>query len=608
MTIGLLILIGIPALIIVLTLVGWTQYIRAEMRHHGHIPVMWRWFSGALPHSVRNEHDRRYRAQYDPSSQHYHIKARLHRAVVRTCFTFGIPLLPIAFLLAAVHGPPYATYILVAIAGALASEVIWRIWKAEKVRKNRITMKHVGRAAAPFANQPVRGRTSQWIRFVDDKRQEIRVDLPKNWNPSEQNRARLKQVVTETVGFHPGSEDDWQLEGKDSHVIFKNRKDAPPHVELADIQRYIDANGEDRVTLGLGRGNEPVSASLKEDSPNFGMSVGAGGGKSQLARLIAAQVLHNGGNVLILDPKQISHAWAKNLPNVRYARTTEEIHKALLWLDYEIKRRSDVANSGHDVEGEVLANVGKRLLVLAEELNEMTQRLRIYWGENRGPKDPKKSPAISALESALFMGRQLKTNTVAVAQMMTALAAGSGAARENMGVRILGRYTRNNWRMLVPEFDMPGRSMRPGRMMVVTHKVTECQVAFLTGAEARELATSGMISEFPRDPVNDPEPVAPVEGEVIEGEIVDSENPALTSGDNNLKVDLEIKPRQKVTLSEAAGKCVQRTLKALQMSRDRDPEFPEHCGVRWNVQGRPKEYWADEIIAWDQKRRGNQNV
>ena len=610
MTIGLLILIGIPALIIILTLVGWAQYVHAQMKRHGHIPVLWRWFSGGLPHSVRNEQDRRYRAMYDPSSQHYHIKARMHRALVRTCSTFLPFVLPPAILLHVA----LAWYLVFVFGGALIGEAMWKGYRAEKVRHNRRTIRHVGRAAAPFANQPVRGRTSQWIRFVDKegkpdkegKRQRIRVDLPKNWNPSQQNRDRLKQVVFETVGFHPGSEADFKLEGDDNYVIFTNRQAPPDRVELTDIAQYVDKNGPDKITLGLGRGNDPVDVSLKEDSPHIGMSVGSGGGKSQLARLAAAQVLHNGGNVLFLDPKRISHAWARDLPNVRYARTTKEIHDALMWLDFEVNRRTNVADVGANVEGEVLANVGPRLLVVAEELNELTQRLRTYWNDNRPAKGVKKSPAITALESALFMGRQVKINIIAVAQMMTALAAGSGAARENMGVRILGRYTKNNWRMLVPEFDMPGRSMRPGRMQVVTEKIREVQVAFITGMEAHDFALSGRVTAFPEDLVNVPEPVKPTTGEpdAIEGEIVEETIiPALDSHDPHPSSADEDDPRtKKVTLIEAAP-CIGRSVKSLENAKYRDKTFPKSIGKR-DAQGYPREYWLSDIIEWNKRRRG----
>jgi hypothetical protein len=329
---------------------------------------------------------------------------------------------------------------------------------------------------------------------------------------------------------------------------------------------------------------------MAEDSPHFGLSIAAGGGKSQLARLAAAQVLHNGGIVLILDVKRLSHTWARDLPNVRYARDVTEIHDALLWLNYEINRRTKVADVGVDVEGEVHANVGPRLLVIAEEMNEGMARLRRFWAEVRTKIQPRKSPAIEALEAALFMGRQVRINMFAVAQMMTALAAGSGAARENMGIRILGRYTRNAWRMLVPEFDMPPRSMKPGRVQVVTSKIQECQVAYLSGTEARELAVSGTVTPFPMYmpdglEANDLVPVsAAITGEIVSGGETEEAN-------------------ETVTLAEAVRLCPGKTLKSLRDYRDRslkhgDGKFPASVGRRGNGPKAPHLYRISDIKRW----------
>jgi hypothetical protein len=303
----------------------------------------------------------------------------------------------------------------------------------------------------------------------------------------------VSAIIRDVVGMDGDPVLSFNLQGDNSYAEMKAASMPPDKVVLQDILPAIEASNQDSLVLGLGRGNEVIRVSVAEDSPHFGLSIAAGGGKSQLARLAAAQILHNGGIVLILDIKRLSHTWARDLPNVRYARTIEEIHDALIWLDYEINRRTKVADVGVDLDGEVHANVGPRILVIAEEMNEGMARLRRYWSETRTRLQPKKSPAIEALEEALFMGRQVRVNMFAVAQMMTALAAGSGAARENMGIRILGRYTRNAWRMLVPEHDMPPRSMKPGRVQIVTSKVQECQVAFLSGSEARELAINGKL-------------------------------------------------------------------------------------------------------------------
>ena len=88
--------------------------------------------------------------------------------------------------------------------------------------------------------------------------------------------------------------------------------------------------------------------------------MGSGAGKSVTARFFGAQMLYLGAILLILDPKRISHMWARGLPNVAYARDDEELHNALLWLAAEADRRNRVADMAADIEGRVNANVGPR--------------------------------------------------------------------------------------------------------------------------------------------------------------------------------------------------------------------------------------------------------
>jgi hypothetical protein len=131
---------------------------------------------------------------------------------------------------------------------------------------------------------------------------------------------------------------------------------------------------------------------------------------------------------------------------------------------------------------------GPRTLVIAEELNATIAQIRAWWDEVREKGQPKIPPAVRAFRELLFMGRSAKINVLAIAQMLTALTTGGPESRENFGIRCLARYTRNNWQMLVPEAAMPRASRTLGRWQVVVRGVaTECQVCYLTTAEARLL-------------------------------------------------------------------------------------------------------------------------
>lgn len=596
MIIVILIAMGTTVLAVATAAQSW----KAHVTRYGHLPVIVRWFSGRQRHGLEGD-DRRHDDRYDPLSKHYHPAERWSRGVQRTSLVFCIPLLTLFYL---TGSPKIGFYGFVFFGVVVLNQVgrmtirgrlDWRHpgWgvfrKPTLIKETRVAyvrkppssqVKPLHRKLAPIVGMPQSVAPGQWIRTVGKRG--VEVVLPKNWNGSEADRNRIVTTVKETMGMHMDTRPEWRLGANQSSVIVRDQPPPPMHVSLKDIKDEIEKAGQDRLVLGLGRGSEPVAASLSDDSPHFGLSIGAGGGKSQIARMAAAQILHNGGIVMILDIKRISHAWARDLPNVRYARTVEEIHEALVWLALEIDRRTKVADVGMDVEGEVLANVGPRMLVICEELNETMARLRSLWAEKRTKKQPKKSPAIAALEGALFMGRQIRINMLAVAQMMTALAAGSGAARENMGVRILGRYTKNNWKMLVPEWDMPVRSLKPGRVQVVTSELRECQVAFFTGAEARKLALDGKVTPWP--------------AHVFDSVVPHDQIPILLGPAREIN-DLE---DEEVTLQEAIDKgFTSRSMKALQNARTRDPRFPDSIGQRLNQHGRPRTYSSRAIVRWN---------
>jgi len=292
-----------------------------------------------------------------------------------------------------------------------------------------------------------------------------------------------------------------------------------------------------------------------------------GAGKSVTGRLIAAQALYRGDIVVILDIKWLSHSWAVDLPNVIYARTVEEIHEACLWLSKEVARRNEVASGSDDRDGIVHANVGPRIVVITEELNVTQNRLRKYWNDIRTTSQPKRSPASEALDELMFMGRQVRINVVAVAQRLSSAAvAGTGLAdsRENMGTRMMGgRYTASTWKMLCPDLPMPPANSRTGRVQVVTDRIRECQIGWLTGNEAHDMALAGTVAALPHDAPDFGNPNrAPVTVPVAAIEAA----PPKVRG---------------VTLAEAVeAEIVDCNLKSLHNARGRHKHFPEPIGKR----------------------------
>jgi hypothetical protein len=292
----------------------------------------------------------------------------------------------------------------------------------------------------------------------------------------------------------------WQQVGPTVTARWTVRKRPPKDVGFDQLLEQLPKLDEWEFYLGQGAGGVPVTISLQDDSPHIALSAGSGAGKSVLAQLIAVQVLARGGRVIILDRKG-SHRWALGLAGVDYCTRPEQMHDALVKAAALANDRNDAAL--HEEDG---WDPGPRVLIICEELNATIGQLQRHWAAAREKGDPKRSPAVDALGDISFMGRSAKVNLLAIAQMLTARAIGGPEARENFGIRCMARYTVNAWKMLVPEASMPRASRTLGRwQIVVGGHADECQVVYLTTAQAREVANpaNGLDRPLSRDVTGD---------------------------------------------------------------------------------------------------------
>jgi hypothetical protein len=295
--------------------------------------------------------------------------------------------------------------------------------------------------------------------------------------------AEQRQYISAVISAKiPASDlvERWDQVGPKVSASWTVRRRPPSKVGYADLDARLPHLKEWEFFLGLGAAGKPVIISLKDDSPHIACSAGSGAGKSVLAQAFAVQVLARGGQVVILDRKG-SHRWALGLAGVTYCTTVEQMHHALIALDQLAETRNAQA-----LDRPEDWDPGPRVFVIAEELNATFYKLRDWWEDNKPKGGKKTSPAVRAFRNLLFMGRSAKVNVFAVAQMLTAHTTGGSESRENFAVRALARYTKNNWQMLAPEAGMPRASRTLGRwQIVVAGTVTECQVVYLSAAEAR---------------------------------------------------------------------------------------------------------------------------
>jgi len=313
----------------------------------------------------------------------------------------------------------------------------------------------------------------------------------------------VANVVRRKLSLGDATE-SWRLTGPNHFLVIRPRfhLPIPPMVWAHDprVLEMIEAQMSGAPLLGCTSGWAPVATNLDTESPHGLYSIGSGGGKSETLKGQAAQLMHGGADVTILDFKYTSHEWARGLAHI--ARDLESIHLALVALGAEGHRRNMAAEAAK-AAGEALPFF-RRHVLLVEEANITFKLLQLWWDTFRrqltaedagryGDPSWSVSPAKVALLGLMSMGRERRMHVLLVAQLATSNALGGPEIREQFHSRILGRATAKAWGMLAPEIQpAPVCSRRRGRLYVVAEgRVIETQGARWTDEHARAWATSG---------------------------------------------------------------------------------------------------------------------
>jgi hypothetical protein len=354
--------------------------------------------------------------------------------------------------------------------------------------------------------------------LIDTDRHGCTVGLPYAFTGGDRQKEAVAQAVAAILG-DASLKPAWRTSGRRPEVVFTRPYPPPGRVTLATtayagkagmtIRQHVEAAAWHEIVWGVTGHDHVVITSIDTDSPHTGLSMKSGGGKTVTARSLLAQMLYHGALGVVLDYKLFSHNWVLRnengeydpLPNCAYAKTPAQIHDMLLWLEAETRRRNKVADAGADIDGHVHADVGPPIFVIIEELNATQRKLARHWKGELGEKG--RSPAADASDELLFVGRQVRVFLVAIGQRLSVKAlsgAGVGGdARDNIGTYAMYDPGVAAWRITGWEHPLPGAANHVGRLQIVTaSSVTETQSTWMTGAEARNLATGGTAA-VPRD-------------------------------------------------------------------------------------------------------------
>lgn len=496
-------------------------------RKAGALARTWRWFSG---HALDGQH--RTNATWTLPSHgprpvlhptghavRWHHMPRLHRAGIRTGSTLAACAVAAGLILAWA----LTAAVLAVLAACIAGYCAWRAWRWLRAWRRAWTWdrEQPWRSAWEGAALPVThyrdfrrplkraltevtGAPPRRLAIAPD-RSRVTIRLATGFTGADKQKEDIARAMTTKLALE-APEVTWRLHGHSPRVTFTLCDPPPKAVTWDDLAADIASAKPDELLSGAGKRSSIIRVSIKLDSPHFGIIAGTGGGKSTLAAFWLLQAVRRGDIVLILDAKRFSHPWTfkdmdaeyDQLPNVAYCRTVSDLHDAMCWLGGELDRRNAVAERTINAKGDVLGDVGPRMWIIAEEMNLAYGPLKQHWAAIRDPDDPKKSPAFTGLGAVSFAGRAVKMHLVPIGQMLKADILGGGDVRENIGVRMLTRYSANSWKMQAGDIPMPPPPSNPGRwQQLASGEVNEVQVPLIDMAQARDLAVGGIVTSCP---------------------------------------------------------------------------------------------------------------
>jgi hypothetical protein len=407
----------------------------------------------------------------------------------------------------------------------------------------------------------------------------VKFELPFDWRADQNAQTRVTQVISRHLGGDWAA--TWSLNTSPRFVALCHEPKPPDHVTLADFIPRFDSVPDSALALGIGANRHVISINLDSDAPHIALSMSTGGGKTDTVALIIASLVRRGcERIDVIDPKRVSHSWARGLPGVhihRYvAGQMEAIHNVRLCMD----GRYDAIDTDPDI-------TFPRHALIIEEQNSLIQDLDDYWIEYRSnlepaerAKCPRRNPALADLRYILNKGRQCRINVISVYQRMSAMASAGGDARENFGAKILARCSHQTWKILVGT-RMPVMARIAGRATLVI------------GDDIREVQRAH-ASVTKRDGSADKEGIARLRDFALNGRQVVNEPVSFVKNISISEPELEL-----VSLREACetGILSMRYSAALK-ARQRDTEFPPGMRAGNGTLG----YLPDALRAWQANR------
>lgn len=258
-------------------------------------------------------------------------------------------------------------------------------------------------------------------------------------------------------------------------------------VHLTDPHTVRALHGSDRVLLGMGRGDGALY--LPPGGGHVLVATGGGGGTTATLRSIAAQAVHLGAHVDLvdLDRRRPSHTWAASLDRIRVLTRPDQVHDHLVETAEQLRHQDE----------ETPDTWVRRRLTVIENADQVLHALRHYWTQTRPDSQLEEAPGVEALGVLLAAGRAVGHQVVAGSTRGIPPHLGTQVG-DVFTTRVLAYGGQTLWARIAPEvWPVPPYSVIPGRMHAVQDGTsTRIQALYLSESEARAWARGTVPKEY----------------------------------------------------------------------------------------------------------------
>jgi hypothetical protein len=482
---------------------------------------------------------------------------------------------------------------------AMRSSLAYANWRAERLAKFRV--KHRPQIDWMLHHDP---RNSEFMLKREARRQNriaatpLVVALPPTWPGSAEQQRTLSGMIQQRIAG------DWEPHYNFQRYFleFTPRPQPPESVMLADLLEEMERCADGEFILGLDNRAAFYRGSMETEYPHWALAMGTGAGKSTSLWSLGVQCAIHNYEVFALDPKIMSLSPFFDVPGFTIWNDPMQIGgswQIIKAFRREMERRYQVWRADNSA-----AEGFTRWILLIEELNTLADLWQAYWDEVK-PKGAKSRPEIwGDLAAILWMARQVKMNVVAVAQRLDAASTGGRGIRDSFGLKGMGRWSPQAWKMVVGTSPIPRPVKKRGRILFVDgDSHTWVQAPLSTATEAHDLAMmyrerAGYVATAPAVDLSSPPVATPT--------AVPGTDAPSTAGEGSRPVVIVPELYSLADASEDRGiSIVPLTYENLRYHRKTKNDFP--AGVA--VEGRSGQmYDPDQLRSWYYEYRAKSPV